>query len=229
MHPTPEDPAAAADATRALPNPATTVEQVVAGFGDGRLGDGSSCSTAFRTYLATQSAATLSRHANYCAVVSFTQREAVLADLVNEFGRRLGYDVDPAPYVVAGGPQPANGRWRRGNFELHVRATATDPPKVDLEQLFDVAKPQRGAPPVTKAARFAVVTARQDVSALRQRLEAHPQRPMLRFLNLDGLLRMVTIAEEVRGSGRTQYIRGILTPGEHTLRTLHTLPGAPRG
>lgn len=228
MHPKPEDHAPAV-ATSASSYPAMTVEQVVAGFGDGRLGEGSSCSAAFRAHLATQSAATLSRHANYCAVVSFARREAVLADLVNELGRRLGYDVEPAPYEVAGGPPPANGIWRRGNFVLHVRATANDPARVDVEQLFNVAKPLPGSPSVTSAARFAVVTARQDIRALKRLLEVHPLRPLLRFLSLDGLIRMVTIAEEVRGSGRTQYIRGILTPGEHTLRTLHPLPGAPRG
>ena len=210
--------------------PSATIEQVLARCGDGRLVDGSDCATAFRRFLATQPAGTLARYANYCVVVRFASREAVLTDIVHELGRRLGYNVAPAPYVVGGAAPPANGRWHRGSFELHVRITATDPPRVDLDQLFAAGMSVHDGRSVMRAtARFAIITGRQDTSSIRARLAGHPHRSVLRLLTVDGLIRMVTIAEEVRGSDRTQNVRGILTPGEQTIRSLRGLSDSDRG
>ncbi len=210
--------------------PPPTIEQIVARCGDGRLVDGSVCAKEFRLFLGVQSAATLARYANYCVVVRFAIRTAVLADITNEMGRRLGYEVAPAPYVVAGAPPPASGCWRRGSFELHVQATASNPPRVDIDKLFAAGMTADGDRPVMRAtARFAVITGRHDTTAIRARLGGHPHRSLLRLLTIDGLTRMVAIAEEVRGTDRTQNIRGILTPGDQTVRSLRGLPDAGRG
>ncbi len=69
------------------------IQQVVAICGDGQLLDGSKCSQELRRYLSLQKPQKLAEYARYCLDHSFPKSGAVLQDILNEIGRRLGFSV----------------------------------------------------------------------------------------------------------------------------------------
>ena len=74
------------------------VQQIVGFCGNGKLTNGSDCSKEFCGFLEEQNEAKLAEHANYCLENSFEKSGYVLQDVVNEIGRRIGYDVENGLY-----------------------------------------------------------------------------------------------------------------------------------
>ena len=74
-------------------------EQVVALAGDGRLRDGSECSTQLRQYLEKIELLNIQRYINDTLSTKFQDSGFVLQDLVNEVGRRLGFNVTNGRYI----------------------------------------------------------------------------------------------------------------------------------
>jgi hypothetical protein len=70
-----------------------TVKQIV-----GICGDGSECSKHLREFLALQSSDRLAEYAHFCLDEGFNKSGFVLQDIVNEIGRRLGYQVQSGRY-----------------------------------------------------------------------------------------------------------------------------------
>jgi len=69
------------------------VEQIVALAGDGRLRDGSECSTELRAFFRKMDLNRLGAFIHETLSEKFTDSGFVLQDLVNELGRRLSFDV----------------------------------------------------------------------------------------------------------------------------------------
>jgi hypothetical protein len=83
--------------------------QLITFAGTGKLGDGNSTSQEFRELLPAVSVDTLARFADECLSDGFDGSGFALQDIINEAGRRLGYDVAPGYYQgrVAAGNQDA--------------------------------------------------------------------------------------------------------------------------
>ena len=75
-----------------------TVQQVVTNAGDGNLRDGSHASEEFREFLRLVPAEPLFAYARFCLENAFPKNGCVLQDVVNEFGRRLDFDVEDGLY-----------------------------------------------------------------------------------------------------------------------------------
>jgi hypothetical protein len=75
--------------------------QILKFAGEGKLADGNACSSEFRELLGALPLAALREYA-YQAISSketdFPDRSFALQDLVNELGKRLGFDVAPGLY-----------------------------------------------------------------------------------------------------------------------------------
>ena len=69
------------------------VEQIIGFAGDGRLGDSNTAPAEFRAFLARIPSSILARYANECLADSLKDSGLALQDIINEIGRRLGFDV----------------------------------------------------------------------------------------------------------------------------------------
>jgi hypothetical protein len=74
------------------------IEQVVSSAGDGNLRDGVPCSDEFRRFLNVAPIERLCDYAHHCLDNSFNKSALVLQDIVNEFGRRLAFEVEDGLY-----------------------------------------------------------------------------------------------------------------------------------
>src|SRR6266566_3596425 len=72
---------------------ALDIRQIVALCGNGRLTDGSECSLELRAFLRRAPVDHLFRYIATCLDAGFDKSGQVLQDLINELGRRLGFDV----------------------------------------------------------------------------------------------------------------------------------------
>ena len=66
--------------------------------GDGDLRDASECSAEIRQFLKVAPSERLFTYARHCLETSFDKSGFVLQDIVNEFGRRLDFDVENGLY-----------------------------------------------------------------------------------------------------------------------------------
>src|SRR5687768_17839241 len=74
------------------------VHQILAVAGSGKLQDGSETSTEFRAFLGQIPSRLLTRYADECLAEKFDQGWCALQDVINEIGRRLGFQVQDGRY-----------------------------------------------------------------------------------------------------------------------------------
>jgi hypothetical protein len=77
------------------------VDQIISFAGDGKLKDGSQTCLEFRSYIDLISSSYLHRYALDCLENKFDKSGFVLQDIVNQAGRRLGFDVEDGRYLLA--------------------------------------------------------------------------------------------------------------------------------
>ena len=112
------------------------LRQIVAFAGDGRVLDGSDCSSEIRTFLTQVDAEALESFANECLAPGFDGSGYVLQDVINEIGRRLEFDVEPGPYRGRRGVTGFDGVWKSGeDLEFVTEIKTTDTYNVNLDQV----------------------------------------------------------------------------------------------
>lgn len=110
------------------------VEQIVSNAGDGQVRDQSLCSNELRDYFSQCPVENLFSYAQQCLEKSFTNSGLVLQDIVNEFGRRLDFDVESGLYRGKPSAIGFDGVWRVKNEpDLIIEVKTTDYIAMDLE------------------------------------------------------------------------------------------------
>jgi len=89
-----------------------TIEQIVSSAGNGILHDQSECSEEVRHYFSVAPSERLFDYARHCLEISFNKSGLVLQDIVNEFGRRLEFEVENGLYQGKKNAIGYDGIWR---------------------------------------------------------------------------------------------------------------------
>ena len=194
------------------------VEQIIGFAGDGRLGDSNTAPVEFRAFLARIPSSILARYANECLTDSFKDSGLALQDIVNEIGRRLGFDVKPGRYRGAKGSIGNDGLWEAPNgAKIIVEVKTTDTYRVDLDVVAAYRKKliKEG---VTEedASSILIVVGRQDTGDLEAQIRGSKHAWDIRLISTDSLVRLISIKEEVEDPGIEKRIRQILVPREYT-------------
>ena len=113
------------------------VKQIIAFAGSGRLGDGSVASREFREYLALVPSEVLASYAGEClAEKKFSESGFALQDVVNQLGRRLGFEVEDGRYRGSVSSLGYDGLWKSPtghHIVVEVKSSATF--KIDLDNI----------------------------------------------------------------------------------------------
>jgi hypothetical protein len=111
-----------------------TIQQVVSNAGDGNLLDGGAASREFREFLMLAPSESLFGYARQCLEDAFPKSGCVLQDIVNEFGRRLDFDVEDGLYSGRRNAIGFDGIWSsEGEAEIIVEVKTTDAYTIRLE------------------------------------------------------------------------------------------------
>jgi hypothetical protein len=193
------------------------IRQIVAISGDGRLRDESDCAAELRAYLAQVSAEKLSAYSNECLNDGFEDSGYVLQDVVNEVGRRLGFQVENGRYQGRQGGIGYDGIWRaEPDIALIAEVKTTDTYNVRLDAVADYREKLRAAGLVAPSASTLFVVGRKDTGALEAQIRGSRYAWDMRVVGVESLVKLMQIVVKSNERSTLRQIRELLRPFEYT-------------
>lgn len=194
------------------------ISQVVKFCGDGNLKDGSPCSTEFREFLTKQSASALGEHARYCLSQKFDNGGLALQDIINEMGRRLGYDVVNGMYQGTKQKPGYDGIWSDGAAtHLIIEVKTSDSYRINLERVCTYAEKsvEKGHELPDGTYFTLIVVGREDTGDLEAQVRGSRHAWSARLISVEHLARLVAIKAD-SSEDLLLKIRKVLMPIEYT-------------
>ena len=194
------------------------LQQVIAFAGSGRLKDGNDTSVEFRMLLGVLPSIQLKRFCEDCLESKFEDSGLALQDLVNEAGRRLGFEVTDGRYRGVAGAIGFDGLWRsRDGDQLVIEVKTTDAYRIGLDTIADYRRELIRTGKVDEdRSSIVIVVGRQDTGELEAQIRGSKHAWDIRLLSVDALLRLVQIREEIEGPAVARKICDLLIPREYT-------------
>lgn len=194
-----------------------TIEQVVSSAGDGSLRDHIDCSDEFRQFLKVAPSERLFGYARHCLEMAFNKSGLVLQDIVNEFGRRLDFDVENGLYQGRKTVVGFDGIWRyKDQPDLIIEAKTTDYVTISLDKLADYKERLVAESKVQRNASILIVVGREDTGALEAQVRGSRYAWEMRLISVERLIKLVQIKEKSDDPATIHQIRQLLQPFEYT-------------
>jgi len=195
-----------------------SLEQVVSFAGDGRLKDGGDTSGQLRELFSNVPSELLARYISECLSSAFDQSGLVLQDLVNELGRRLGFDVEHGFYRGSSNRIGFDGIWRgRDGHSIVIEVKTTTAYQLDL----DVQAEYRNR--LIKESRIdqeyssiLIIAGRNDTGGLEAQTRGSKHAWDVRIISAESLLKLLKVKENLNEPGTVTRIQGVLKPLEYT-------------
>ncbi len=114
------------------------VHQIIAFAGEGKLRDGSIAASDFREFLSHVSSDLLCQYAENCLSNSFIDSGLALQDIVNQVGKRLGFEVEDGRYRGSKNNIGNDGLWLfpSGHYVV-IEVKTTDAYRIDSNTIAD--------------------------------------------------------------------------------------------
>lgn len=194
-----------------------SIEQIVSSAGDGNLKDNTSCCTELRDFLKACPSEHLFGYARHCLENPFEKSGLVLQDIVNEFGRRLDFDVENGPYQGKPNSIGFDGIWRLTDKEaLITEVKTTDYVTISLDKLATYKQKLVATQRVPSASSTLIVVGREDTGALEAQVRGSRYAWEMRLISVEGLIKLVQIKEKSDDPTSLLQIRQLLQPFEYT-------------
>jgi hypothetical protein len=179
--------------------------------------DRAPCSEEFRQFLNVAPIERLFDYARHCLESSFNKSGLVLQDIVNEFGRRLDFEVENGLYQGKRNAIGFDGIWRaKGGPDLITEVKTTDYVTVSLERLAEYREKLVAENRVQKNASILIVVGREDTGALEAQVRGSRYAWDMRLISVEGLTKLVQIKEKSDDPSTLNQIRQLLQPFEYT-------------
>jgi hypothetical protein len=194
------------------------VQQVIAFAGNGKLKDGNITSDEFRTFIDLIPSSSLARYASECLESRFDDSGLALQDIVNQSGRRLGFQVRDGRYRGTQNHVGFDGLWVSPyGDQIVVEVKTTDAYRIDLDRIADYRRALIKSGDVSEEhSSILIVVGRQDTGDLEAQIRGSRHAWDVRLLSVDSLFRLVSIREEIEGPSIARKICDILIPREYT-------------
>lgn len=194
------------------------IQQIIAFAGDGKLRDGSAASSELRQFLAVVPSAVLRQYAIECLESGFADSGLALQEVVNELGHRLGFEVEHGRYRGSPNAIGFDGIWSLADGRaIIVEVKTTDAYRIDLEIVAGYRHALDTAGKVKKdGSSILIIVGRQDTGDLEAQIRGSRHAWDIRLISVEGLLRLMTLKEEVEDPRTLQKIHDILFPMEFT-------------
>jgi hypothetical protein len=194
-----------------------SVEQIVATAGDGVLRDGSESAKEFRQYLREVGSAKLADYAQHCLVSKFERSGLVLQDVINELGRRLGFDVSNGLYQGTASSIGYDGIWRGPEGQtIIVEVKTTDAYRISLETVAGYRNRLLDTEQVTGDTSILIVVGRQDTGDLEAQVRGSRHAWDIRIVSIESLTKLVRLKENSAEIETGSKIRSVFRPVEYT-------------
>jgi hypothetical protein len=192
------------------------VQQIVGFCGNGKLTNDSECGIEFRNYLSTQNEAKLSEHASYCLDNAFEKSGYVLQDIVNEMGRRIGYEVEDGLYSGKKNDIGFDGIWKNGSEWIVVEVKTTDAYRINLDTIMRYATKLEKLVDENVSLSALIVAGRQDTGDMEAQIRGSKHAWSVRLISVDALTKLVFLNIELDDDDFGYKVNKILKPFEYT-------------
>jgi hypothetical protein len=195
------------------------VQAMVGLAGDGRLQDAGNASFEFRGFLTHVSSELLERYAAEClGNEKFAEAPRVLQDVINEVGRRAGFDVEPGLYRGRPNQIGFDGIWRSDDAHAIVlEVKTTDTYTIDLDTLAVYRRRLIAEARIdSDNSSILIVVGRSDTAAWEAQIRGSRHAWDVRLISVNALLRLMNIRKDLEDPVVIRKIRDILTPKEFT-------------
>lgn len=192
--------------------------QIIAFAGDGKLKDGNATCDEFRAFISLLPSALLSRYAVECLESKFDDSGLALQDIVNQAGKRLGFQVTDGRYRGVKNDTGNDGLWvSPDGDQIVVEVKTTDAYRIDLERISGYRRSLIRQGDISEdRSSVLIVVGREDTGGLEAQIRGSRHAWDIRILSVDSLFRLVSIREEVEGPAIARKICDILIPREYT-------------
>ena len=194
------------------------INQVIAFAGSGKLRDSGDASLELRDFLSLVPSTFLSRYATECLTEKFEDSGLALQDVVNETGRRLGFEVENGVYRGSSKTIGFDGIWRsEGGKAIVVEVKTTDAYRIDLDTIaqYRTSLTQEGTI-LESGSSMLIVVGRQDTGDLEAQIRGSRHAWDTRLISVDALHGLMKLKENLEEPIVVQKIRDILSPREYT-------------
>ncbi len=194
------------------------VQQIIAIAGSGKLLHGGDASKEFRDFLSHVPSTLLARYAEECLNEKFESGGLALQDVVNQVGRRLGFQVEDGRYRGSSGQSGHDGLWKSSlSGEIIVEVKTTDAYRIALDAIAEYRKKliQEGKVVEAKSS-ILIVVGRQDTGDLEAQIRGSRHAWDVRLVSVDSLIRLMLLKETVEDPQMLRKIAGVLVPQEFT-------------
>ena len=195
-----------------------SVRQLISIAGEGRLIDGSKCASEFRELLSYVPSEIIAAYSKYCLEEKFEDSGLALQDVVNQIGRRLGFEVTDGRYKGVQGQTGFDGIWKsEDGYYLVIEVKTTDAYRINLDTAAGYrAKLSEQNKIARDASSVLIIIGRQDTGDLEAQIRGSRHAWDIRLLSVDALLQLLSIREETEDPAIQAKISQILRPRDYT-------------
>ncbi|MBF2760820.1 MAG: hypothetical protein ISN28_11235 [Ectothiorhodospiraceae bacterium AqS1] len=185
-----------------------TIQQLVMMAGNGKLGDGTPCSKELREFLKEIDREYLRIYANQCLENTFADSGFVLQDIVNEIGRRMGFDVEYGNYRGKRNQDNHDGTWNDNDsgWTFVIEVKTTDAYSIKLKKISSWLK--------TCSSSALIVVGRQDTETLEDQLRGSRYNWNMRIIGFESLYKALVLMEKSEDGNLRYNLVDILKPRE---------------
>ncbi len=194
-----------------------SISQIINMSGEGVLKDGSVTSLQVRELLNEVPSDKLKQFANQC-LEPFKDSGFALQDVINQFGRRLGFTVEHGLYRGKVNEIGFDGIWRLKNeysFILEIKTTDAYRINLDTIAVYTDKLIESGKIEKNKSS-ILIVVGRQDTGDLEAQIRGSRHAWNIRVLSIDALSKLLDLRESVNDNKILSQINEILKPLEFT-------------
>jgi hypothetical protein len=194
------------------------VQQVIAFAGAGKLKDASQASDEFRSFLGHIPSPIIQRYAEECLADKFDDSGLALQDVINQVGRRLGFEVQYGRYRGTTNAIGFDGLWLSPFGQaIVVEVKTTDAYRIDLDTVANYRRKLIAAGDISgDKSSILIIVGRQDTGDLEAQIRGSRHAWDVRLISVDSLLRLVAVKESVENPQTDRRIGELLIPHEYT-------------
>jgi hypothetical protein len=148
---------------------------------------------------------------------AFVESGLALQDIINQAGRRLGFEVKDGLYRGVAGKVGIDGIWSTKGYSILAEVKTTDAYRLNLETTASYRRELIKSGEITeKFSSILYIVGRFDTGDLEAQVRGSRHAWDIRLISVDALFRLVKIKEEIEDQKTVDRIRGILMPQEFT-------------
>lgn len=195
-----------------------SIQQLLAWCGDGVLKDGNKTSSEFRDFLAHIPSEQLAQYGQQCLELKFPDGGIALQDIVNQIGKRLGFQIEYGRYRGVPSQIGFDGLWKaHDDTTILIEVKTSDAYRLSLDTAATyrrkLIQEKRLSEPKSS---ILYVVGRYDTGELEAQVRGSRHAWDIRLVSVDSLLNLLRIKEELEDQQTIDKIREVLTPREYT-------------